>query len=536
MKRMKLSVKLIAGFLAVSLITLTVNWIAWQDVSDSLKADYKVDYLENIAKNLLQREIDHLIWAANVGEFQRDENLTEIAVEKDDHKCGFGQWYYSEARKKLEAEIPEVGVLLSQVEEPHAKLHKSALELEKLLKQGKEYRAEAINYYKTETCSHLQQVQGLLKKISPLVEQHVQKTHNSIEQIDRRVRFFMLAGMIGGPLLALTLGGFLSLSTTRSINRTIRGLNEGTGQVVSAASQVADASQSLASGSAQQATALDEISTSLEEMSSMTHQNAEYAHKANAMMNETSGMVDEANYFMSELTQSMKDISQASDETAKIIKTIDEIAFQTNLLALNAAVEAARAGESGAGFAVVADEVRSLAMRAADAAQNTASLIEGTIYKVKEGSALVEKTGQAFSQMAASTSKVKELVAEISAASTEQAQGISQINKAAEDVDMVVQQNAAAAQESASASVELKVQAKNMEGMVAELGTVVNGSDYSRTHPDELLQIIPTRDEADSGTRIDSKIGFQPRRRAGQALAGAPRSLIPFEEESFKDF
>ncbi|MHB8069287.1 MAG: methyl-accepting chemotaxis protein [Desulfobaccales bacterium] len=539
MKSMRLSIKMVAAFLAVALITLMVNLIGWRGLARSLKTAAQVDYLEGISKNLLQREIDHFRWAAKVGEFQREENLTAIAVEKDDHNCGFGQWYYSEARQRLEAEIPEIKDLLAQVAEPHAKLHKSVLELEKLLQKGKDSRPEAGNLFNTETRSHLQKVQSLLQQIIPLVDLHVQESRNYMEQTGRRAGFFMLAGMVCVPLLALGLGGLLSLSTTKPINRAIRGLNEGTGQMVTAASEVAAASQSLASGSAQQAGSLDEISSSLEEMASMTHQNAEYARQANSLMADNSRMVNEANHFMNEMTKSMKDISQASDATAKIIKTIDEIAFQTNLLALNAAVEAARAGESGAGFAVVADEVRSLAMRAADAAQNTALLIAGTLTKVKEGSALVDQTGEAFLQMAVSTGKVKELVEEISAASSEQAQGISQINKAVMEVDNVVQQNAAMAQESASASAELNAQARRMEGVVEDLVVVVNGAGNGKTHPGEVSPVLPTRPESGNGTPSGSRNGLQEPQSSGKAgppMAISPRDLMPLGEDNFKDF
>ena len=172
----------------------------------------------------------------------------------------------------------------------------------------------------------------------------------------------------------------------------------------------------------------------------------------------------------------MQEISKASEETSKIIKTIDEIAFQTNLLALNAAVEAARAGEAGAGFAVVADEVRNLAMRAADAAKNTAALIEGTVKKVSDGTALVKTTNDAFKEVAGSTAKVGELVGEIAAASTEQAQGIEQVNIAVTEMDKVTQQNAATAEESASASEELNAQAEEMKSFVADLAAMVGGN------------------------------------------------------------
>jgi methyl-accepting chemotaxis protein len=193
-------------------------------------------------------------------------------------------------------------------------------------------------------------------------------------------------------------------------------------------------------------------------------------------MRNANDTVDKANSAMTELITSMAEITKASEETSKIIKTIDEIAFQTNLLALNAAVEAARAGEAGAGFAVVADEVRNLALRAADAAKNTATLIEGTVKKINEGSALVNSTSEAFAEVSDNARKVGELVGEIAAASKEQAEGIEQINKATVEMDKVTQQNAANAEESASASEEMSAQANQMMEYVGELVAMVGSS------------------------------------------------------------
>ncbi|MGA2401825.1 MAG: methyl-accepting chemotaxis protein, partial [Syntrophobacteraceae bacterium] len=207
-----------------------------------------------------------------------------------------------------------------------------------------------------------------------------------------------------------------------------------------------------------------------------TKQNANNSTQANQLMTGTRETVSRAGQSMERLSASMGEISRASEETSKIIKTIDEIAFQTNLLALNAAVEAARAGEAGAGFAVVADEVRNLALRAAEAAKNTANLIEGTVKKVKEGFELVGKTEQEFRDVAVSVGRSNELVGEITAASHEQAQGIEQINKAVSEMDKVVQQNAAGAEESASASEEMNSRAEQVKHFVRELKTLVDGS------------------------------------------------------------
>ena len=253
-------------------------------------------------------------------------------------------------------------------------------------------------------------------------------------------------------------------------------IDRGANEVSVAADQVSSSSQQLAEGASEQAASIEETSSSLEEMSSMTKQNADNARQADELMASTKESVSRSTQIIDQLSTSMGEISKASEETSKIIRTIDEIAFQTNLLALNAAVEAARAGEAGAGFAVVADEVRNLAMRAAEAAKNTASLIEGTVEKIKEGSELMEKTDVEFRQVALNVEQAGHLVGQISAASAEQSQGIEQINKAVSEMDKVVQQNAANAEESASASEEMNAQAAQMKDFVSALITVVEGN------------------------------------------------------------
>jgi methyl-accepting chemotaxis protein len=267
--------------------------------------------------------------------------------------------------------------------------------------------------------------------------------------------------------------------TSDTLQKAAAEIREGSEQISSAASQVAASSQSLAQGSSEQAASLEETSASTEEISSMTRKNAENSKAAAEVMTTVDREVKEGNQTLDHMVTSMEQISSSSDKIAKIIKVIDEIAFQTNILALNAAVEAARAGEAGMGFAVVADEVRNLAQRSAQAAKDTAGLIEESIATSAEGSAKLEQVAKVIRAITESSTQVKTLVDEVNMGSQEQARGIDQISKAIAQMDQVTQGTAASAEESASASEELSAQAQALNHIVAELGTLVGGDGHS---------------------------------------------------------
>jgi methyl-accepting chemotaxis protein/methyl-accepting chemotaxis protein-1 (serine sensor receptor) len=275
----------------------------------------------------------------------------------------------------------------------------------------------------------------------------------------------------------------------RGINTKLRGfiteLSEGAGQVASAAGQISASSQTLAQGASEQAASLEETSASSEEINSMARKNAENSQEANSLVTQSQRKFEETNQSLEAMVRAMGDIKDSSDKVSKIIKVIDEIAFQTNILALNAAVEAARAGEAGMGFAVVADEVRNLAQRSAQAAKDTASLIEESITKSNEGRTRVDQVAVAIRSISEESASVKTLVEEVSLGSQEQTRGIEQVAKALTQMEQVTQQSAANAEESAAAAEELTAQASTLMELVHQLKTMVGGTEMAEARRTE---------------------------------------------------
>lgn len=309
------------------------------------------------------------------------------------------------------------------------------------------------------------------------------RTQLSVGAFGRIQQSTMLFGLIGTgfSLIATLLVSINSVRIRRALMAVVSHLSENSEEVNNSSVLVASSSQSMADGASQQAASLEETGATLEEMSTMTQKNAENAQKANDLAKEARTAADKGSLDMQAMTQAMNDIKTSSDAIAKIIKTIDEIAFQTNILALNAAVEAARAGEAGMGFAVVAEEVRNLAQRSAEAARETAAKIEGSIGKTTQGVDISGKVATALTEIVTKVRQVDELVAEVASASKEQSLGISQVNTAVGQMDKVVQGSAANAEESAAAAQEFNSLARRLKSAVAELLQLVGGSSQLET-------------------------------------------------------
>jgi methyl-accepting chemotaxis protein/methyl-accepting chemotaxis protein-1 (serine sensor receptor) len=286
----------------------------------------------------------------------------------------------------------------------------------------------------------------------------------------------LIIGLVAVAALVFSIGGvWIVRGVNASLDTVSHELRDGAQLVVDASSQMAVSAQSVSQGASQQAASLEETSASMEEMAVMTRRNADNSHQAATVVADAATVVQTANGSLVDMVSSMTSIRDSSNRVSKIIKTIDEIAFQTNILALNAAVEAARAGEAGMGFAVVADEVRSLAQRSAQAAKDTAGLIEEAITSANEGSRKVEQVAQAFNAITSNVTQIKSLVDEVSTASKQQALGIDQVTQAIRQMERVTQTSAATAEESAAACQQLNAQADVTMGVVRRLEIMVGG-------------------------------------------------------------
>jgi methyl-accepting chemotaxis protein len=340
-----------------------------------------------------------------------------------------------------------------------------------------EYDQAGIKYYegiKLKRSSDLAMA-TIAKAILTNIQEFQNKLFTVRQLLTRRTYVIMIAMTLAGILVGLGLAIILTRAIVRPIHNIINSLSLGSEQVTSASEQLSGTSQQLAESASEQAAALEEFSSSLEEISALTKQNGAKSHMATQMSTDTSDAVLKSQDTIRNMAKVIDRIKSSSDETAKIVRTIDDIARQTNLLALNAAVEAARAGDAGKGFAVVAEEVRNLALRSSEAARNTAKLIEESQRNAHEGVISAGAVNGIINQVIDSVKKLAQFITEVAEASRDQSSGIEALNRSVSEMDTATQSNAATAEESAATSEELSSQAHCFNDVIIELIHLVEG-------------------------------------------------------------
>ena len=368
-----------------------------------------------------------------------------------------------------------------------------AAEIKKMLTTHKEYSDNARKAYGAmagdqssgltfEQASELavalnKQGKQFYEQFKNLADEMADFLKGNISEVEIRTENMNIALLAAsGILVIICLGAtwlVISKSVIGPINKVIDKLCIAVAHLTEMSGKIKVSSITMKDGANEQVAGIEESSASLEEMSSMTKSNMEKTNEANKHVLSANKASRDGINAIERMNTAIKDINKSSQETQAIVKTIDEIAFQTNLLALNAAVEAARAGESGKGFAVVAEEVRNLAMRSAEAASNTAKLIEKSVQSAIGGVSIVTEVGKSFEEINDSISNVAEIENEITIAYSEQAEGIQQLSSAVSVIDKVTQSNATNAEDSAMAADEVDRQAREMNIAVNDLVNLV---------------------------------------------------------------
>jgi methyl-accepting chemotaxis protein len=485
--KMTIGKKLFMSFGAALVLTLVVSFVALQSIGsvDGMLREVinKTAKKQYLACAIDVGESDAL--AAEQGLVVRTLTRETALMEKNNRE--FGQAIESMKRDLSEYTLlivtDEVRRQMAEVQRGTNKMLQNHQQLYALAAGGK--ASEAAEFLRTTVAPDADAVSALTKELVQSQNRLMVDAENASQASVSQSRWVTTI-LIGFSLLVACIVVFMVRQVNRSLRQAVTELSEGGEQVASAASQVSASSQSLAQGSSQQAASLEETSASSEEINSMARKNTENSRSAADLVTQSQQKFVETNQALQQTVAAMTEINTQSGKISKIIKVIDEIAFQTNILALNAAVEAARAGEAGMGFAVVADEVRNLAQRCAQAAKDTASLIEESIAKSNDGKSKVDQVAAAIRENTEESTKIKTLVDEVNLGSQEQARGLEQIGKAITQMEQLTQKTAANAEESASAAEELNAQSEGLKDVVERLTAMVGSGEAVNRHSRRL--------------------------------------------------